>query len=195
MLIFYREEIVFLELHVVAVSHFQTSFPRDFLSKGKRRGNRRQTTKTCEESGTRVRKLYFRSKRPVSGPTREREMADLRKFYCETNRKWFGLSRGKLSFLPAGFFVGLRPPTNIHSRLTLLFTVCGYLFSFLSLIGIFSGCAFCRCSILSLSPRSDHDNHQWISVAPTLSDNEFSQISTVAITKNFLTIPYFKIIL
>lgn len=49
-----------------------------------------------------VRRLYFRSKGPVSGPTREREMADLKKFYCETNRKWFGYPEGNfLSFLRA----------------------------------------------------------------------------------------------
>lgn len=114
-----------------------------------------------------VRRLYFRSKGPVSGPTREREMADLKKFYCETNRKWFGYPEGNFPFLPAGFFVGLRLPTSIHSRLTLLFTVCGCLASFLPLIGIFFRRAstasffffFFAVFVIRVS-----DNDQWISI-------------------------------
>lgn len=41
-------------------------------------------------------KSYFRSRRSVSGPRRY-EMTDLRKFYCETNRKWFGYDRNTSS--------------------------------------------------------------------------------------------------
>lgn len=117
---------------------------------------------------------------------REREMADLRKFYCETNRKWFGYPEGNfLSFLRA-FSSDYGRPTNIYSRLTLLFTVCGCLVDYLPpLIGTFSSRAFCYCFIFSLSWRSVSDNGQWISIV----SSEFESLWTWAMA--ILYINYF----
>lgn len=84
---------------------------------------------------------YFRSRRSASGPRRY-EMTDLSKFYCETNRKWFGHDRNTSSPLCTGvrkFTPSNQEPfllaeitslgrTSIHSRLTPLFTV--HCFSF-----------------------------------------------------------------
>lgn len=93
-------------------------------------------------------KSYFRSRRSASGPPRY-EMTDLRKFYRETNRKWFGYDRntsspfwtGVRKFTPSSlppstsqaassslFGRDYGPWTDIHSRLTPLFTV--HCFSF-----------------------------------------------------------------
>lgn len=128
------------KLCVVAIKHLplpssniQTSFPRSFLRKGKRRKSRR----TREESGTRREALFPVGGVRIGGPNVRARNGRLKEVLLRDKPEVIRLPRGKLSFLPAGFFVGLRPPTNIHSRLTPLFTVCGCLSGFLPLIGIF----------------------------------------------------------
>jgi len=135
-----------VETRVVAVSHFQTSFPPEVASRTATDAEtRRQTTKTREESGTQSGSSISGRRGPYQGPDTGTRNGRLKEVLLRDKPEVIRLSRGKLSFLPAGFFVGLRPPTNIHSRLTLLFTVCGYL-----LVSPHPGPpefsrAFCRC--------------------------------------------------
>lgn len=124
-------------LHVVAIPFsivvHSDIVPAKFLFD---RASRQRKLKARTNGVKRVRKLYFRSKGPgIKADARTRN-GRLKEVLLRDKPEVIRLSRGKLSFL-RGFFVGLRPPTNIHSRLTLLFTVCGCLCSFLSRLSEF----------------------------------------------------------
>lgn len=139
---------------------FRHSFTQSFFSNGKRRREARK------RSGTRQEALF-----PVEGarigPDAKARNGRLKEVLLRDKPEVIRLSRGKLSFLPAGFFVGLRPPTSIHSRLTLLFTVCGCLAGFLPLIGIFfrrASTFFCILFFFAVFVIHVSDNDQWISI-------------------------------
>lgn len=166
-----------LSLLIIFFLRHQT-FRHRFLEVSIRWAKKRRSWKTRERSGTCRGRVLFPVDGACIGPDARTRNGRLKEVLLRDKPEVIRLSRGKLSFLPAGFFVGLRPPTNIHSRLTLLFTVCGCLSNFLPLIGIFSSRAFCRCFILffffcSLSRRSVRDNGQWISIAHGRSSNYF----------------------
>lgn len=123
-----------------------------------------------EGEGKRVKEVETRQEAPFPvegariGPDAEARNGRLKQVLLRDKPEVIRLSRGKLSFLPAGFFVGLRPPTSIHSRLTLLFTVCGCLAGFLPLIGIFfrrASTFFCLFFAVVIRVS---DNDQWISI-------------------------------
>lgn len=134
-------------IYLVRRQTFRRRFPEVFfegkktrMSKGARRERKREREKKKKRErgrAERVGKLYFRSVGSVSGPDARARNGRLKEVLLRDKPEVIRLPRGKLSFLPAGFFAGLRPPTNIHSRLTPLFTVCGCLSGFLPLIGIF----------------------------------------------------------
>lgn len=79
------------------------------------------------ESGTRRAALFPVEGAHIGAPGVRARDGRLKEVLLRDKPEVIRLPRGKLFFLPAGFFVGLRPPTNIHSRLTPLFTVCGCL--------------------------------------------------------------------
>jgi hypothetical protein len=112
-----------LSLLAIFRHRFLPSLPLERQQTRKREGKRRRHARRAERSQA----ALF----PVEGarirPNTRTRNGRLKEVLLRDKPEVIRLSRGKLSFLPAGFFVGLRPPTNIHSRLTLLFTVCGYL--------------------------------------------------------------------
>lgn len=132
-----------LSLLIIFFFRHQT-FRHRFREVSIRRAKKRRSWKTRGKSGT-CREVLFPVDGACIGPDARTRNGRLKEVLLRDKPEVIRLSRGKLSFLPAGFFVGLRPPTNIHSRLTLLFTVCGCLSNFLPLIGIFFSRAFC-CS-------------------------------------------------
>ena len=150
-----RGKEILLEFHIVAlliIFFFRhQTFRHRFLQVSIRWAKKRRIWKTREKSGT-CRKVLFPVDGACIGPDARTRNGRLKEVLLRDKPEVIRLSRGKLSFLPAGFFVGLRPPTNIHSRLTLLFTVCGCLSNFLPLIGIFSSRAFCYCFIFFHCP-------------------------------------------
>lgn len=139
-----------LSLLIIFFLRHQT-FRHRFFEVSIRWAKKRRSWKTREKSGT-CREVLFPVDGACIGPDARTRNGRLKEVLLRDKPEVIRLSRGKLSFLPAGFFVGLRPPTNIHSRLTLLFTVCGCLSNFLPLIGIFSSRAFCRCFIFFHCP-------------------------------------------
>jgi len=169
-----------LSLLIIFFFRHQT-FRHRFLQVSIRWAKKRRSWKTREKSGT-CREVLFPVDGACIGPDARTRNGRLKEVLLRDKPEVIRLSRGKLSFLPAGFFVGLQPPTNIHSRLTLLFTVCGCLSNFLPLIGIFSSRAFCYCFIFSLSFRSARDNSQWISIAS--GELELFRISIIEIIKD-----------
>lgn len=124
-------------IYLVRRQTFRRRFLEVFFEGKKTRMPKDARRKRERGRAERVGKLYFRSVGSVSGPDARARNGRLKEVLLRDKPEVIRLPRGKLSFLPAGFFAGLRPPTNIHSRLTPLFTVCGCLSSFLPLIGIF----------------------------------------------------------
>lgn len=123
---------------------FESSFNRILARKNGARRGRYEIERERRWKVKQRKAISGRGGPPRSGPPRY-EMTDLSKFYCETNRKWFGYDRntsspfwtGVRKFTPS--FLPLLPPpslfgrdygpwTDIHSRLTPLFTV--HCFSF-----------------------------------------------------------------
>lgn len=132
------------------------------ISRGKGRENRRQKlSETVEENGTR-RIVVFPVEEAHIGPDARARNGRLKEVLLRDKPEVIWLSRGE-TFFP---FCGLSrritgPPTNIHSRLTLLFTVCGYLFSFLSRLSEFSSVAlFAIAPFFHRLPRTGRDNRQ-----------------------------------